>query len=137
VHCAREAAGTRYDTSGAKIGKAHLKWAFAAAAGLCLRDHPAAQKSLARVEHTHEKGQALTSLAQKLARAVYALRKRQGACDRETFCPRYTSREGSGGASGLTGHRGAHPQRALDTAASLASRHAKAPRGPHALSPAL
>src|SRR5262252_1702177 len=70
VKCARESAGKRYGTSGTKIGNAHLKWAFSEAAVLFLRDHPAAQKYLARLEKKHEKGKALTILAQKLARAV-------------------------------------------------------------------
>jgi transposase len=41
VQCVREAAGTRYGTSGATIGNAPLKWAFSEAAVWCLRDHPA------------------------------------------------------------------------------------------------
>jgi transposase len=48
VTCARESAGKRSGTSGTNIGKAHLQWAFAEAAVLCLRDHPAAQTSLTR-----------------------------------------------------------------------------------------
>jgi transposase len=85
VKCARESAGKRYGTSGTKIGNAHLKWAFSEAAVLFLRDHPAAQKYLARLEKKHGKGKALTLLAQKLARAVYYLLKRNVAFDRETF----------------------------------------------------
>jgi transposase len=88
VKCARESAGKRYGTSGTTIGKAHLKWAFAEAAVLCLRDHPAAQQYLARLEKTHGKGKALTILAQKLARAVYHMLKRQGAFDRAMFFQR-------------------------------------------------
>ena len=55
---ARASAGKRDGTSGAKSGKAHLKWALSAAAGLCLRDHPAAQTYLARLENKHAKGHA-------------------------------------------------------------------------------
>jgi transposase len=88
VKCARESAGKRYGTSGAKIGKAPLKGAFSEAAVLCLRDHPAAQKYLARLENKHDKGQALTIRAQQLARAVYDMLKRQGAFDREKFFQR-------------------------------------------------
>jgi transposase len=88
VKCARESAGKRYGTSGAKIGNAHLKWAFSEAAVLFLRDHPAAQKYLARLEKKHEKGKALTILAQKLARAVYYMLTRQGAFDRDKFFQR-------------------------------------------------
>ena len=48
VKGAQESAGKRYGTSGTKIGKAYLTWAFSAAAVLFLRNHPAGQKSLAR-----------------------------------------------------------------------------------------
>ena len=41
VKCAQESAGKRLGTSGAKIGKAHLKWAFSEAAVLFRRAHPA------------------------------------------------------------------------------------------------
>jgi transposase len=58
VTWAKSSAGKRLGTSGAKIGKAHLQWAFSEAAVLCLRDHPAAQTYLARLEKTHDKGQA-------------------------------------------------------------------------------
>ena len=81
-------AGTRLGTSGAKIGQAHLTWAFAEAAVLCLRDHPAAQPYLARLEKKHDKGKALTILAQKLARAVYSMLHRKVAFDTETFFQR-------------------------------------------------
>ena len=85
VKCAKEAAGKRSGTSGSKIGNAHLKWAFSEAAVLFLRDNPAAQKFLARLEHKHSKGKALTILAHKLARAVYYMLKRQTAFDLDTF----------------------------------------------------
>jgi transposase len=48
VTCAKESAGKRYGTSGAKIGNAYLKWAFSEAAVLFLRTNPAGQKYLAR-----------------------------------------------------------------------------------------
>src|SRR4249920_2884525 len=84
VKYARESAGKRSGTSGAKIGNAHLKWAFSEAAVLFLRDNPAAQKLLARLEQKHGKGKALTILAHKLARAVYYMLKRQTAFDLDT-----------------------------------------------------
>ncbi len=84
VKCARESAGTRSGTSGNKIGNAHLQWAFSEAAVLFLRDNPAAQKFLARLEKKHRKGKALTILAHKLARAVYSMLKRQTAFDLHT-----------------------------------------------------
>ena len=53
-----------------------------------LRDQPAAQKYLARLEKKPDKGKARTIRAQKLARAVYDMLKRQVAFDRETFFQR-------------------------------------------------
>jgi transposase len=85
VKCAKESAGKRSGTSGTKIGNAHLKWAFSEAAVLFLRDNPAGQKLLTRLEKKHSKGKALTILAHKLARAIYSMLKRQTAFDLETF----------------------------------------------------
>jgi transposase len=69
--CAKEAAGKRYGTAGPKSGNAYLKWAFSEAAVLFLRNNPAGQKYLSRLEHKHGTGKALTIVAHKLARAVY------------------------------------------------------------------
>ena len=85
VKCAKESAGKRSGTSGTKIGNAYLKWAFSEAAVLFLRDNPAGQKYLARVEKQHGKGKALTILAHKLARAVYDMLKRESAFDMRKF----------------------------------------------------
>jgi transposase len=81
VKCAKESAGKRVGTSGPKIGNAHLKWAFSEAAVLFLRNNPAGQKYMARLEKKHNQGKALTILAHKLARAVYDMLKRQTAFD--------------------------------------------------------
>jgi transposase len=83
VTCAKESAGKRSGTSGTTLGNAYLQWAFSEAAVLCLRNHPAGQKYLARLEKKHGKGQALTVLAHKLARAVYDMFQRGTACDRD------------------------------------------------------
>jgi transposase len=85
VKCAKESAGKRYGTSGTKIGNAYLKWAFSEAAILFLRNNPAGQKYLVRLEKKHGKGNALTVLAHKLARAVYYMLKRTTAFDMEKF----------------------------------------------------
>ena len=85
VKCAKESAGKRSGTSGSKIGNAHLKWAFSEAAVLFLRDNPAGQKFLTRLEKKHGKGKALTILAHKLARAVYFMLKNKRAFDMATF----------------------------------------------------
>jgi transposase len=85
VKCAKESAGKRYGTSGKKIGNAYLKWAFSEAAVLFLRNNPAGQKLLARLEKKHGKGKALTILAHKLARAVYYMLKRETVFDMNKF----------------------------------------------------
>jgi len=85
VKCAQESAGKRSGTSGTKIGNAYLKWAFSEAAVLFLRNNPAGQKYLARLEKKHGKGKALTVLAHKLARAVYYMLKRRVVFDLDTF----------------------------------------------------
>jgi transposase len=85
VKCAKESAGKRSGTSGTKIGNAHLKWAFSEAAVLFLRDNPAGQKFLTRLEKKHSKGKALTILAHKLARAVYYMLKQKTAFDMSKF----------------------------------------------------
>jgi transposase len=85
VKCAKESAGKRYGTAGAKMGNASLKWAFSEAAVLFLRDNPAGQKDLTRLEKKHGQGKALTLLAQKLGRAVYYMLKRQKAFDMHKF----------------------------------------------------
>jgi transposase len=85
VKCAKESAGKRYGPAGTKIGNAYLKWAFSEAAVLFLRDNPAGQKYLARLEKKHGKGKALTILAHKLARAVYSMLKRGVVFDGDTL----------------------------------------------------
>jgi transposase len=88
VKCAKESAGKRYGTSGTKIGNAYLKWAVSEAAVLFLRDNPAGQKYLARLEKKHGQGKALTVLAQKLAQAVYYMLTRDTVFDMATFLHR-------------------------------------------------
>jgi transposase len=82
--CAKEAAGKRYGPSGTKRGNASLKWAFAAAAALCLRQNPEAQKDGATLEKKPGKGKALTILAHQLARTVYYRLKRVRVFDMPT-----------------------------------------------------
>jgi transposase len=88
VTCAKESAGKRYGTAGTKMGNASLTWAFSEAAVLFLRDNPAGQKYLARLEKKHGKGKALTVLAHKLARAVYDRLNREVGFDLDTFLQR-------------------------------------------------
>jgi transposase len=79
VKCAKESAGKRYGSTGATIGNAYLTWAFSEAPVLFLRNHPAGQKALARLERTHGTGKALTILAHTRARAVYYMLRRETA----------------------------------------------------------
>ncbi len=85
VKCAKESAGKRYGSSGKKIGHAYLTWAFSEAAVLFLRNNPAGQKYLTRLERKHGKGKALTILAHQLARAMYDMLKRDTAFDWDKF----------------------------------------------------
>jgi transposase len=88
VKAKNESAGKNYGTSGNKIGNAHLKWAFSEAAVLFLKDNPAGQAYVARLERKHDKGKALTILAHKLARAVYHMLWRKEAFDMKRFLNR-------------------------------------------------
>jgi transposase len=85
VTCARESAGKRYGTVGTKIGNAYRKGACFAAVVLFLRNNPAGQKYLTRLEKQHGQGHALTVLAHQLARAVYCMLKRHTACEMDKF----------------------------------------------------
>jgi hypothetical protein len=104
VTCAQESASKRYGSAGTKIGHASLKWAFSEAAVLFLRNHPAGQKYLARLEKQHGKGKALTVLAHKLARAVYDLLKRDVVFDLNIFLQR--EGRGVGEPAASRGHDG-------------------------------
>jgi len=72
-------------TSGAKIGNAHLKWAFSEAAVLFLAKCPEGKRLLAKIERKHGKGKALSILAHRIGRAVYFMGKRKRAFDLERF----------------------------------------------------
>jgi hypothetical protein len=134
VKGAKASAGQRLGTSGTQISKAHLTWAFSAAAVVCLRAHPPAQKDLARLEKTHDNGNALTVLAHQLARAVDDLRKRHVAFDTDQCFQHSWRGADEPGASRDT--QGMHLPDARDTAASRASLNAQARIGRDTLSPA-
>jgi transposase len=85
VKCAKASTGKRSGSLGPKIGHAHLKGAFAEAAVLFLRAHPAGQKLLARLEKKHGKGKAFPLLAHTLSRAVDDMCTRKVAFDMQSF----------------------------------------------------
>jgi hypothetical protein len=134
VTCAQASAGTRLGTAGTQSGQAQLPWAVSEAAGWCRRDHPPAQTDRARMENTQATGNALTVLAQKLARAGYDRLKRPVAFEQEPCFPHAWRGAEEPGASLDTS--GMHRPDALDTAASRASLKAPARIGRETRSPA-
>lgn len=70
---------------GAKIGNAHLKWAFSEAALMMLRYSERAQQFLTRKQKKYGNGRAMTMLARKIARTVYYMWKRKEAFDAVKF----------------------------------------------------
>ena len=99
VTCAKASAGKRDGTSGTKMGNASLKGAFAEAAVLLRRTNAPGQKFLARLEKKHGQGKALTSVAPKLARAVYDMVTRDTLCEMDICLNGYGSRGGEPAAS--------------------------------------
>ena len=87
VKCKAQSAGKTYGTSGAKIGNAHLKWAFSEAAVIFLRGNPRAKAYVERLTKKHNKGKALSILAHKLGRAVYFILKRKQPFNMDQFLP--------------------------------------------------
>ncbi len=85
VKCAKESAGKKHGTGGAKMGNVHLKWAFSEAAVLFVRHSAEGKRLLARLEKRFGKGKALSILAHKLGRAVYFMLQRGKAFDPQRF----------------------------------------------------
>jgi transposase len=85
VKCAHESGGKRSGTGGAKIGNAHLRWAFGEAILLMLRDSDELKKRRQRLERKHGKGKSLSILAHRLGRAVYFMLKRKRVFQMERF----------------------------------------------------
>jgi len=85
VKCAKESNGKRLGTSGKKSGNVHLRWAFAEAAVLFIRQSQPGKEYFAKLEHKHGKAKALTVLAHKLGRAVYYMLSREQAFDLKRF----------------------------------------------------
>jgi transposase len=92
VKCAKESHGNRLGPSGNKIGTVHLRWAFAEAAVLFLRQSQPGPEYFAKLAQQHGQAQALTGLAHKLGRAGYFLRTREQAFDLHRFVTAYPLR---------------------------------------------
>jgi hypothetical protein len=102
---AKASAGQRDGTAGKKRGHASLTGALAEAAVLLLRHKAQGQQLLARVEHKHGQGTALTILAHQLARAVSDMVTRETVLEMDLFL------NGSGSSAGK-------PAASLDTQGS-------------------
>ena len=85
VKCARESAGKRYGTAGAKMGNAYLKWAFSEAASLMLRSFVPARSWMQRQSKKRGAKKAHAILEAKIGRAVYHLWNKQVAFDAKKF----------------------------------------------------
>lgn len=85
VKSAHTSDGKRVGSGGAKIGNAHLKWAFSEAAVCFLQRNPPAHAWMNRLRSKHGRGKALSILAAKLGRATYFMLKRKQAFDPERF----------------------------------------------------
>jgi len=85
VKSEHRSAGKRTGSGGAKIGNAHLKWAFSEAAVLFLKGNPPGQAHLKRLQRKHGKAKALSILAARLGRSVYFMLKNQEAFDMNRF----------------------------------------------------
>lgn len=99
VRCAHESAGKKLGTGGKKIGNAHLRWAFAEAACLFLRQSARAKKWKERQAAQRGNGKALAILAARLARAVYHMLRKGEAFDEERFWSGTARRQATGSSS--------------------------------------
>ena len=112
---------------GLRSGTRTCKWAFAEAAVLLLRDNPAGQQYLARLEKKHGTGKALTVLAQQLGRAVYYMLRRNTGFDMDNFL--HGEGSGAGEPAASLGHEGTSRVTVLCNDASTASTNAQEPIG--------
>ncbi len=85
VKCQSSSGGKIKGTSGAKMGNAHLKWAFSEAAVLFIAKSPEGKKLVERLAKKHGKGKALSILAHRIGRATYFMLKRKRVFDHERF----------------------------------------------------
>ncbi|BBA69094.1 IS110 family transposase [Geobacter sulfurreducens] len=85
VKCSHESAGKKKGTGGAKIGNAHLKWAFSEAAIHFIQYNPPAKKLKDNLAIVHGKGKAIGIIAHKLARAIYYMLKNNVPFNLEKF----------------------------------------------------
>jgi transposase len=85
VKSQKTSAGKVMGTSGAKIGNAHLKWAYSEAAVLFLQKDPPGQRLINRLRSKHGRGKALSVLAARLGRASYFMLRNSEPFDLDRF----------------------------------------------------
>ena len=85
VKCKKESNGKIYGTSGNKIGNANLRWAFAEAVVLMMREIPEVKERVDKLAKKHGKGKAMTIMSHKLGRTVYFMLKRKKYFDKQRF----------------------------------------------------
>ena len=85
VRCQHESGGKALGGGNAKIGNAHLRWAFGEAACLFLRASERAKRWKERQARKRGEGKALAILAARLGRAVYHLWRKREAFDEGRF----------------------------------------------------
>jgi len=85
IRCTHESSGKKLGVGGAKIGNAHLKWAFSEAVCLLIRNYPAVKAWQAKKEKRHGKKKTLGILAARLGRAVYHMLRKRVAFDVRRF----------------------------------------------------
>jgi transposase len=98
-----ESAGKLKGVMGRKIGNAHLKWAFAEAACLMIREIDQAKRFVQRLEAKHGKPHALAVLRARIGRAVYYILKRQEPFDLKRFFGETQSNKDATVPSSITG----------------------------------
>jgi transposase len=81
----KTSAGKVKGGGGAKIGNAHLKWAFSEATCLFVRESDQAKRFLARKEKKHGKPKALGILAARLGRSVFQMLRQKKPFDPKRF----------------------------------------------------
>lgn len=85
VKCAHESAGTRVSGRHNKIGNAHLRWVFGEAVCSMLRHCEPAVAWHQKLVSKYGKAKALSIMAQRLGRTVYAILKKRTAFDQQRF----------------------------------------------------
>jgi transposase len=85
VRCGHESDGKQLGSGGRKIGNAQLRWAFAEAACLFLRQSERAKRWKQKQQSKRGEGRALAILAARLGRAVYHMWRKGEAFDEARF----------------------------------------------------